>query len=106
MRCCDVRAGAQRASVSSASVALPRDSGLRGWGNTGEIVLFEISTSMKPYPYVFHAYVSKSRPVIGPFGPLNLDEASDRIPPTSYGSWPGCSWLLLAAAGPMLTLLV
>ena len=28
---------------------------MRGWRNTVEIVLFEISNSMKPYPSVVHA---------------------------------------------------
>ena len=30
--------------------------GVRGWRHTVEIVLFEISNSMKPYPSVVHAY--------------------------------------------------
>ena len=38
---------------------------MRGWWNTVELVLFEISNSIKPYPSVFHAYTSKLRPVIG-----------------------------------------
>ena len=37
---------------------------MRSWRNTVEIVLFEISNSMKPYPSVVHAYTSKLRPVI------------------------------------------
>ena len=37
---------------------------VRGWQNTVEIVLFDISNSMKPYASVFHAYTSKLRPVI------------------------------------------
>ena len=37
----------------------------RGWRNTVEIVLFEISNSMKPYPSNFHAYISTLRPMIG-----------------------------------------
>ena len=35
-----------------------------GWWNTVELVLFEISNSIKPYPSVFHAYTNKMRPVI------------------------------------------
>ena len=39
---------------------------LRGWRNTVEIVLFDISNSMKSYASVFHAYYAiKLRPVIG-----------------------------------------
>ena len=57
---------------------------VRGWPNTVETVLFEISNSMKPYPSVVHAYTSKSRPAIGFFEPTNLDEVSNRIPPTSH----------------------
>ena len=40
---------------------------LRGWRNTVEIVLFEISSSMKPYSSVFHAYTRELGPVIGFF---------------------------------------
>ena len=50
---------------------------------TVEIVLFEISNSMKPYPSVLHAYISRWRPVTGFFEPRNLDEVSNCIPPTS-----------------------
>ena len=57
---------------------------MRGWRIPVEIVLFEISNSMKPYPSVFHAYTSKMRPAIGFFEPRNLDEVSNRIPPTSH----------------------
>ena len=39
---------------------------LRGWRNTAEVVLFEFSSSsMKPYPSVFHAHAIELRPVIG-----------------------------------------
>ena len=83
----------------------------RGWWNTAEIVLFEISKSMKPYPpvtvrplcfthttyiyiyicmyihmyiYIYiYIYINKLRPVIGLFEPTNLDEVPSRIPPTS-----------------------
>ena len=54
-----------------------------GRGNTVEVVLFEISNSMKPYPSVFHAYLNKLRPAKAFFQPTSLDEASRRIPPTS-----------------------
>ena len=56
---------------------------LRGWLNTVETVLFEMSHSMRPYPSVFHACTRKLRPAIGVFEPRNIDEASNRIPPTS-----------------------
>ena len=56
---------------------------MRGQRNTVEIVLFEISTSMKPYPSAFHANTSKLRLVIGFFEPTDIDEVSNRIPPTS-----------------------
>ena len=57
---------------------------MSGWRNTVGIVLFETSNSMKPYPSVFHAHTSKLRPVMGLFVPNYLDEASNRIPPTSH----------------------
>ena len=38
---------------------------VRGWQNTVEIVLFEISNSMKPYPSVFHTYINHVRPMVG-----------------------------------------
>ena len=38
---------------------------------------------MKPYPSVFHAGASKLRPPMGLFEPTNIDEASNRVPPTS-----------------------
>ena len=56
---------------------------LRGWWHTVEIVLFEISNSIKPYPFVFHAYTSRLRPVTFLIEPTNLDEVSNRISPTS-----------------------
>ena len=59
---------------------------MRGWRNTVEAVLFEISNSMKPYPSVCHAYINYLRPVICLFKPKHLDELSNRIPPTSQGS--------------------
>ena len=57
---------------------------LRGWRNTVELVLFEISNSMKPYSSGFHAYTGKSRPAIGLFEATNLDEVSNRIPPIIF----------------------
>ena len=56
---------------------------VRGRRNAVELVLFEISSSMKLYPSVFHAYTSNLRPTIVVFEPTNLDGASNRIPPTS-----------------------
>ena len=44
---------------------------MRGWRNTVEVVLFEISNSMKPYPCVLHAYTSKLRPVTGFLSQIN-----------------------------------
>ena len=55
------------------------------WQNTVEIVLSEISNSMKPYASVLHAYSSKSRPEISFAEPKHLDELSNRVPPTSHG---------------------
>ena len=55
---------------------------LRGWRNAVELALFDISSSMKPYPSVLHAYTSKLKIVIDFFEPQNLDEVSNRIPPT------------------------
>ena len=56
---------------------------MRGWRNTVEIVLLETSNSMNPYPSVFYACASRLRPAISFVEPTNLDEASNRIPPTS-----------------------
>ena len=62
----------------------PLDLGkLSGWRNAAEIVLFEISNSLKPYPSFFRAYIGKSRPVIGFSEQKKLIEVSNRIPPTS-----------------------
>ena len=63
----------------------PAATGVRGWWNTVEIILFGISNSMKPHPSVFHAYASKLRHVIVVFEPTILDEVSNRGPPTSHG---------------------
>ena len=43
------------------------------------MLLFEISSSMKPYPSVFHACTSKLRPVTGFVEQNQLDEVSNRI---------------------------
>ena len=61
---------------------------LRGWRNTVELVLFEILNSMKLYPSVFHAYTYNMRPVTGFLSQQQLDEVSNRIPPTSHMSSP------------------
>ena len=55
-------------------------------GTLLETTLFEASNSMKPYPSVTHAHTSKLRPVKCFFEPNNLDEVSNRIPPTSRNS--------------------
>ena len=78
---------------------------MRGWRNTVEIVLFEISSSMKPSPSFVHARTSKLRPVICLFGPRNLDEVSNRILPTSHPKTatpfgPGGRWKFNAADRP------
>ena len=52
---------------------------LRGWRNTVDLVLFEISISMKPHPSIVHAYTINMKPVIGLFEPTYVDEVSDRI---------------------------
>ena len=83
------------ACVTSPFAAMPGGAGIltlttfsvlafkvRGWRNPVEIILFEISNSMKPYASVFQAYTSKLRPAIGLFEPGELDEVSNRIPPT------------------------
>ena len=67
---------------------LPSPQSLRGWRSTFEPILFEISNSMKPNPYVFHAYTIQLRPVIGiSFELTYLDEVSSCIPPTSQSHW-------------------
>ena len=59
---------------------------MRGWRNTVEIVLFEISNSMKTYTPVVRAHTGKLRPAIGFVEPHAFDEASNRIPPTAQNS--------------------
>ena len=56
---------------------------MRGWGNTAEIGLLDISSSMRPDPTVFRACARKLKPVIVFSEQAKLDEASNRIPPTS-----------------------
>ena len=41
---------------------------VRGWRNTLELIVFEISNSTKLHPSAFHAYPSKLRPMISFFG--------------------------------------
>ena len=56
---------------------------MRGWWNAVEI-LFEISNLMKLYNSVVHADTCKmGGAVIFVCEPTNLDEVSNRIPPTS-----------------------
>ena len=43
----------------------------------------EVPSHIKLYPSVSHTYTSTLRPVIGIVGLRNLDEVSNRIPPTS-----------------------
>ena len=60
---------------------------MRGWWNTVEIVLSEISNSLKPYasiPFGIYQATSKLRLEICIFEPNNLEEFSNRIPPTSH----------------------
>ena len=59
-----------------------RTTKLRGWRNTVDIVLFEISNSMKLYPCVLCIYTGNLKPV-WLFEPQQFDEVSNRIPPTS-----------------------
>ena len=57
---------------------------LSGWRNTVEIVLFDISNSLKPYPPCFLAYTSRLKPVLGFSEQKQLIEVSNRIRPTSH----------------------
>ena len=45
-----------------------REDNVWDWRDTVEMVPFEISNSMKPYPSVIHAYTSKMKPMIGILG--------------------------------------
>ena len=47
-------------------------------------VLLEISNSMNPFPSVVHTDTNKLKPIIGFVEPTNLDEDSNRVPPTSH----------------------
>ena len=82
------RASPCRAARTRPTCPRPRDRAtilsLRGWRNAVEIVLLEISNSMKSYASVSHAYTNNIRPVIGLFEPNNIDEVSNRTPPTSH----------------------
>ena len=57
---------------------------LRGWRNTVEIVLFEISNSMNCTPLCFTHMTSTLRPMIFRLTQEKLDEVSNRSPPTSH----------------------
>ena len=57
---------------------------MRGLRKTVELLLFEISNSMKTYPSVFHAYTSQLRPAIAFFMPKHIKKVSNRIPPTPH----------------------
>ena len=57
---------------------------LRGWQNTVGVVLFEISNSMKPYPLGCTHMPTSWGPRCVLLIPKNLDEAFNRIPPTSH----------------------
>ena len=61
---------------------------MRGWRNTVEIVMLEISNSMQPYLSVFHACASNLRPVINLFDQKKVEEVSNRIPPTFHSKTP------------------
>ena len=65
---------------------------------TVEIVPFEISNSMKPYPSVFYAYTTKLRPAMlffepqkldGVFKPYSANLSADTVTPQF--SWIECS---------------
>ena len=78
-RCMSVVIGVEGCALAPGAAACPLPGGdgqchaaLRGWRNAVEVVLFEISNSMKPYPYVFHAYTSTLRPVIGFVDPITI----------------------------------
>ena len=58
-------AGGRLQAPGSHSAARIAAADLRGWRNTVEIELLEISILMKACPSVFHAYISKLMPAIG-----------------------------------------
>ena len=63
---------------------------MRGWGNTVEVVLLEISNSMKQYPSLVHASISKSRPVIS----LVEQNISMRLPTVFHKQKPETSFVI------------
>ena len=63
---------------------------MRGWRNTVETVLFEISNSMKPYVSVFLSYTNIMRLMMFLFLPNKLDELSNRIRQPLNESSPHC----------------
>ena len=84
---CHPCAGAMRIfSVSRHLLNGWSQKGIRGWRNTVEIVLSEVSNPMEQFPFVVHAFISNTGPAIVFFEPGNLDEVSDRIPPSSHFS--------------------
>ena len=62
-------ASESRPLTNLASVHVLTGARMRGWRNTVELVLLQISNSMKPYPSAFHAHASTLRPAIGFFDP-------------------------------------
>ena len=86
-------AGAASSSPAPAATAAaaswrPRNPVRRDRRNTVEIVLFEISNSMTPYPSVCHAYTSKLRPVIGLFETKHLDGLfKSHLPVSESNMW-------------------
>ena len=83
-----MRAQDDRALCCSTGIAYERAHDLSSYALTCaaltvETVLLESVNSMKPTPLCF-AYASKMRPTILLFEPANLDEASNRIPPTAH----------------------
>ena len=67
-------ASASEAAETARDVHVGRgDWPMRGWRNTVEIVLFEISDSMKPHPSIFHICTNKLRPAICFLEPTQLD---------------------------------
>ena len=57
---------------------------MRGWWNTVEMRLFEISNSIKTVPLCFSCKYNTMGSVIVFLEPRNLDEVSNCIPPTSH----------------------
>ena len=59
---------------------------MRDWRNSVEIVLFEISNSMRAYPSAFHAYTNQLRPAIV----VCLNQAISTRFPTVFRPSPLC----------------